>query len=87
MSTDARRTEEHTDLIGIDADGAEHRWHAPTREIILMQPDETRQRAPLADMRGDTLDDYCNVVDEECGWTVCHYWLSTAELVARGLTS
>ena len=68
-----------TSLIGIDAEGSEHRWDHTHRRVRVQRPDET------VDFYGaESPEAWCEIVDDQLGWTVCHARLSTAELVARG---
>lgn len=86
MSLQTRRDHEpdaQTDLIGIDADGCEHRWHQPTREVIHITPQGVRQRARLQRLGHDSLSAYVQTVDARCGWSDLRFEEALTETIAR----
>ena len=82
-STSALRgqeTDARTSLIGIDAEGSEHRWDHTHGRVRVQRPDET------VDYHGaESVSAWCDVVEQQCGWAACHARMSTAELIAEGL--
>lgn len=71
-----------TSLIGIDAEGSEHRWMHGKQQVRVQRPDET-----VDHYGAESVDAWCEIVADQLGWTVCHARLSMPELIARGLTS
>jgi len=70
---------DQTSLIGIDAEGSEHRWDHRNGSVRVQRPDET-----VDHYGAESVSAWCEIVEKQCGWTVCHAQMTLAELIARG---
>jgi hypothetical protein len=79
-ATNEQESTAETSLIGIDAEGSEHRWVHHRQQVRVQRPDET------VDVYGaESVSAWCEIVDKQLGWVRCHARMSTAELIAEGL--
>lgn len=81
MSTNATPTQNSSDmtsLIGTDAEGSEHRF-VHHRGVVRVE----RPTGDVDEYGCESIDAWCDVVDDACGWDVCHYRMSTWEILAH----
>ena len=71
-----------TSLIGIDAEGSEHRYDHHRDVVRVERPDGTTDEYGT-----ESISAWCDIVDDACGWDVCHYRMSTWEILAHNVAT
>ena len=70
-----------TSLIGIDAEGSEHRYIHHRDTVRVERPDGT------VDTYGcESVDAWCDVVENACGWETCHARMSLYDHIVAAIS-